>query len=191
LFTENKLSLIKMEIIKPDLKKAVEALKEGKVLVCPTDTVYGLICDAKNRKAKNRIFLIKQRSRRKPLPVFVKNIIMAKKLAKINQNQQAFLKKVWPGQTTVILRSRKTGTIGLRVPDNKFIIDLVKRIGPLLETSANLSGLPPALSVKDVLGQFDGRPHQPDILINGGKLKTTKPSRVVDLIAFDPVILRE
>ena len=88
-----------MEARKPDLKKAVSAVKSGNVLVCPTDTVYGLICSAKNKKAVARIFLIKKRPRNKPLPIFVSSVAMAKKLAKIDKIREEFLKKAWPGKT--------------------------------------------------------------------------------------------
>lgn len=180
-----------MEIIKPDLKKAVRAIKKGMILACPTDTVYGLICGAGNKKAVRRIFLIKKRSKNKPLPIFVSNLAAAKILAKINKNQEKFLKKVWPGKTTVVLGAKKGGTIGLRVPKSKFIIDLIKRTGPLAETSANISGQPPAKSVEDILRQFEDRKRQPDLIIDGGKLKSLKPSKVIDLTGPGPIILRK
>lgn len=180
-----------MEVIAPDIKKAARAIKDGKILVCPTDTVYGLICDAGNRKAIARIYLIKRRPRSKPLPVFIKNIAMAKELAEVSKIQEKFLRKIWPGRTTIILRSKKVGTIGLRMPCFDFLLKLMKYTGPLIETSANLSGLPPSLAVEDILVQFINHKHQPDMIIDGGKLKTSKPSRVIDLTKKKPIILRK
>jgi L-threonylcarbamoyladenylate synthase len=78
---------------KENIKKIVDYLRKGMVLVCPTDTVYGLVCDAKNEKAVEKIFGIKQREKTKPLAVFVKNIAEAKKIAIINENQKKFLQK--------------------------------------------------------------------------------------------------
>jgi len=139
-------------------------------LACPTDTVYGLICDAKNKKAISRIFLIKKRPKNKPLPVFVRNIAMAKTLAKIDKHQEKFLKKVWPGAVTVILKSKnKNSTIGLRIPSHKFVLGLAKHIGPLTETSANISGKLPAGNVKEILKH---------------------PVKKVDYVELDPMIIK-
>ena len=87
-------------------KKASLALQKGKVLACPTDTVYGLIADATNKKAVKKVLLIKGRKEKKPLPIFVKDIAMTKRLARVEPLQERFLKKVWPGKVTVVLKSR-------------------------------------------------------------------------------------
>ncbi|HUW71690.1 MAG TPA: L-threonylcarbamoyladenylate synthase [Candidatus Humimicrobiaceae bacterium] len=75
--------------------RIAEELKKGKVIICPTDTVYGLIADATNEKAVEKVFKIKKRPRNKALPIFVKNLKMAKKFAQIDKNQEKFLKSVW------------------------------------------------------------------------------------------------
>lgn len=136
-----------MEIIKPNLEKTVKALKNGKVLVCPTDTVYGLICDANSKKAVERLYKIKKRPKRKPLPVFVSNIKTAKKLAHIDKRQEEFLRNVWPGGVTAVLKSRKRGTVGLRMPNHRFVLRLAEHIGPLAESSANMSGKPASAKI--------------------------------------------
>jgi len=87
-----------LKISKNNFKKAIEIaakfIREGKVVVSPTDTVYGLLADAKNEKAIERIFKIKRR-KGKPIPIFVKDMKMAKNLAFINKFQEKFLKKAW------------------------------------------------------------------------------------------------
>src|SRR3989344_4990898 len=95
-----------MEVIKQQkaLSKAVLAIEKGKAIICPTDTVYGFLADATNKKAVDRIFKIKKRPKQKPLPVFVKNLKMAKSIAVINKGQESFLKKYWPGRITAILK---------------------------------------------------------------------------------------
>lgn len=180
-----------MEAIRPDLKKAVIAVKSGSVLVCPTDTVYGLVCDASNKKAIARIYLIKKRPKSKPLPIFIRSVAMAKKIAKINKIQEEFLKKVWPGKTTVVLNAKKSGTIGLRVPNSKFILDLIKCTGPLAETSANISGEPPTTKIKEVLKYFKGRKYGPDLVLDAGDLKPGKPSQVIDFTGSESKVLRK
>lgn len=91
-----------MEIIRVSAKnfkeiteKTIQAVKDGQVIICPTDTVYIPVADATNKKAVRKVFLIKKRSLKNPIPIFVKNIEMAKKLAHINKEQEKFLKKVW------------------------------------------------------------------------------------------------
>jgi len=187
-----------MEILKlkgPDhrevLNKAAEAVREGKILVCPTDTVYGLICDAGNRKALKRLFEVKSRDKNKPVPLFVKDMKMAKKIARIDKEQELFLKKVWPGKLTAVLKSKKGGTVGLRIPDYKFINQLLLETGrPLTGTSANISGIPGSTKIKEVVSQFQGRKNQPDLIINAGNLKKSQTSTVVDLTVLPPKIIR-
>jgi len=180
-------------------KKVVNLIKKGKVMAYPTDTVYGLICNAKNKKAVQKIFKIKRRSPKKPLPVFVKDIKMAKMLAKIDKNQEKFLKKVWPGKTTVVLERRKgkkiygvdKKTIAIRIPEYKFLNDLLENINyPLAETSANISGELNPINIKEILGQFNDKKYQPDLIVDGGTL-SKKSSTVADLTKATPKILRK
>lgn len=196
-----------MEIIGLDIKKAARAIKEGRILICPTDTVYGLICDASNPKAVQRLYQIKKRPNNKPVPVFVSSIEMAKKIAKINPKQEKFLKQVWPGKITAILKPRRKfpkgigkskKEIGLRIPSRRFVLSLAKHIGPLAESSANISGMPASTKIKEVLKQFalrrgsgqEGKRYQPDLVIDVGDLPPSRPSQVIDLRVLPPKILR-
>ena len=183
----------------PTLADAVKAIKEGKVLICPTDTVYGMICDATNRKAVERLFRIKKRKLNKPVPIFVNDIKMAKKLAHIDKRQEKFLKKVWPGKVTAVLKRKKwyklygvdKKTIGLRIPNYKLVLELLKIVNkPLTGTSANISGKPASVKIKEVLRQFENQKYQPDLIIDAGNLPKSQPSKVVDLTIQPPQILR-
>jgi L-threonylcarbamoyladenylate synthase len=197
-----------MKIIKLDnnnleetVKIAGEFIKEGKAVVCPTDTVYGLVCDATNKKAVEKIFTIKDRPKDKPLPIFVKDIVMAKELAEINEEQEIFLKKSWPGNVTVILSRRGAGpelfgadkkTIGLRVPDFELILNIIKEFGlPLAETSVNISGELPMNDIKKIIETFSQKEAQPDLVIDAGDLGEANPSQIVDLTSEKPKIIRE
>lgn len=184
---------------------AAKAIEKGKVLILPTDTVYGMITDAKNEKAVKKIFKIKGREFQKTLPVFVKDIKMAKEFALIDKKREKFLNKVWPGKTTVVLRIRpeaknllKFGVvssdekIGLRIPKYKLINLLLEKLNfPLTGTSANVSGKPPSAKIADILEQFKNRNHQPDLAIDVGDLPRSKPSKVLDLTVFPPKVLRK
>jgi len=178
-------------------------LKKGKVIVCPTDTLYGLIVDATNKKAVDKVFKIKKRPKSKAIAVFIKNIKEAKRLAFVDREQEEFLKKVWPGKLTVILKRKQNcdlaknlfagkKVIGLRVSSSKLVNQLVKEINrPLTTTSANISGKPGSTRIKDVLEQFRGQKLQPDLIINVGNLPKSKPSAVIDLTIFPPKVLRK
>lgn len=172
------------------LKKAAAALKKGKVLVCPTDTVYGLVADATQKKAVQKVFAIKGRGKKRALPVFVNSIAAAKRLAKVSARQEKLLERFWPGKTTVILTSRgvlpkETGTkttIGLRIPKHDLVLALLtKAKTPLTGTSANLSGKVPLRDSKDIVRQFQERKYAPDIVLAAGKLPFSHPSRVLDI----------
>lgn len=188
-----------MEIIKQDIKRAVEAIKEGKILICPTDTVYGLVCDVNNKKAVEKLYKIKKRPKSKPIPVFVKDIAMAGKLVEIDRNQKKFLSKVWPGPVTVVLKRRRgvklygaaKNTIAIRIPKYGLLLGVAEQLNkPLAQTSANVSGEPASGSIKKVLRQFGGQKYQPDLVIDAGNLKKSKPSKVIDLTVFPFKVLR-
>jgi L-threonylcarbamoyladenylate synthase len=185
-----------LKISQKDLNKTVKIviklIRQGKVIVCPTDTVYGLIADATNKKAVKKIFRIKKRKSEKPVPIFIKDLKVAKKLAKINKDQERFLKKVWPGKVTTVLERKNSKnklygvdkkTIALRVPKYRLINTLLKKINrPLVGTSANISGRLATTKIKEVMKQFKNKKFQPDLIIDIGNLKPSKPSMVIDLI---------
>ena len=189
------------------VRKAVKSIKKGKVLICPTDTVYGLIADATNKKAVEKLFKIKKRTFKKPIPIFVKDIKKVKRLALINKEQENFLAKAWPGKITVVLkRSRlRRGfggqgkiygvdekTIGLRIPKYKLINTLLEKINrPLTGTSANISGYPASTKIEKVIEQFKNKKMKPDLILNSGNLKPSRPSVIIDLIGKKQKILRK
>ena len=173
------------------IQKAAEIIKKGGVVVYPTDTVYGLLGDARNERAVAKIFKIKKRPKTKPLAIFVKNIKMARKYAFMNKKQEKFLKKNWPGKITVILKSKnnlsedvmaKNKTIGIRIPNCKLVNLLLKKISfPLAQTSANISGNSATTKIKEVLEQFERKKIVPDLIIDAGDLPENRPSKVIDL----------
>lgn len=188
--------------MKIDIKKAIKVIKGGGVVVCPTETVYGLLADATNNEAVERVFRIKKRPRTKAIAVFVRSIKEARKFAFVNLKQEEFLKKVWPGKVTVILKRRPNcglsqrlfankKVIGLRISSNKLVNELVKKINkPLTTTSANISGEPASTKIKEVLKQFEREKNKPDLIIDTGNLPKNKPSRVIDLTKDKIKILR-
>jgi len=184
------------------VEKAVECLERGQVIACPTDTVYGLLADATNVKAVEKVFNIKKRDKKKAISIFVKDIKMAKKYALMDKEMEGFLNEIWPGKITVALkRKNKSGlsknlfgnkkTIGLRIPNSKLINQIMEKFNkPLTGTSANISGKPSTVKVEEIYKYFEDEEIRPDLILNGGNLPWNNPSTVVDFSNDKPKIIR-
>jgi L-threonylcarbamoyladenylate synthase len=193
----------KKQYHKKIIEACVLALKQGKVVAYPTDTCYGLGVDAENIKAIKKLYQIKGRDFNKPIHLVVPSVAYAKTITQWNNNAAKLVKNFWPGAITLVLElkvkneklkvlSANTGTIGVRMPNNKIALDLAKTLGcPVTATSANISGQPDCYSAGEILKQFQKQKFQPDIIINAGKLPKRKPSTLVRV--FDDVVkvLRE
>ena len=184
-----------LKINSENLKIVIDSIKKSGVIIYPTDTVYGLIADATNKNAVKKVFKIKKRNIKKPLPVFVKDIKAAKKLANIGKDQEEFLKKFWPGKLTAVLKIKslklpkgiisEESKIGLRIPDYEFLNLLLNKLDcPLIATSANIAGKKASRKIRRVLKQFETAKNQPDLVLDAGNLKQALPSTVVDLEDF-------
>lgn len=173
------------------VERIVSLLKRGGVIAVPTDTVYGLIGDALRESSVRKIFRIKARSRAKAMPVFVRDVAMAKEYAYVDAKLVPLLQELWPGQTTVVLRKRDkipdavTGgekTIAIRVPDHSFIMKVMNEFPrPLIGASANLSGSEPAQSATEVQNTFTRHIPRPEAMVDGGRLPPSPPSTVLDM----------
>src|SRR3989344_8057717 len=138
-------------------KEAGAALRRGEVIAMPTDTVYGLIAVA-NKKAQKKIVAIKQSPRDKKILLLVNSIASAKKIAHISARHEKFLRLVWPGPVTAILKSRKNipgfegSTLAVRIPKTRLLQTIMRSVRhPLTATSANLSGEQTPHSYRDVI----------------------------------------
>ncbi len=197
-----------MKIVKADAKSvnlALQYLKSGKAVVYPTDTAYGLGVDATNVAAVKRLYKIKGRSFRKPMHVIVSGFQMAKKYAKFDKTAERMFKKFMPGPLTLILDFRfkildlgmkllsaGTETIGVRMPDNRIALSLVKKLGkPITTTSANLAGGQTPYSVEESLKQFRNKKYQPDLYLDAGELPKVQPSTMVRVENGKIEILRQ
>ena len=129
---------------------ALEVLKNGGLIIAPSDTVYGLLVDATNEKAVEKLIQFKDRPAGKAISVFVNNFPMMKTYIHMGPKEESILKELLPGPFTVILKSkRKTsrllesenGTLGVRIPNYPFINRLLQEYKkPVTATSANLAG---------------------------------------------------
>ncbi len=158
------------------VKYAVSALKQGGVIVYPTETSYGIGADFTNTKAKKRVYVIKQRTEEKRFSVIVDSIKTLKNYAKINKEALMLAKKFMPGPITVIVKRKPRGTLAFRIPGNKFAFELAKKYKkPITATSANISGQQPLYKIKDVIRTFDS---SVDLIIGAGNLPLRKPSTI-------------
>ncbi len=177
--------------------KVVDLLKSGGIIAYPTDTTYGIGCSIFNKKGIERIYLLKQREKKKPFSFICSEISEVAKYAKVSNYAFKIMKRYLPGPFTFVLTASsivpdllvtKQKTVGIRIPDNKICMEIVSGLGhPIITTSANISGEDPIGDPEDVdrkLGK------QLDIVVNGGVL-SAEVSSVISLINDIPVVLRK
>src|SRR3989339_989383 len=182
-------------------KKTIKALSSGDLVIFPSDTVYGLLCDATNEEAVKKLIAFKNRPAGKPISVFT-NLQSIDRLVEFSNDQLMTLKQILPGPFTIILPSKnkvsqllesETGTLGVRIPMYQYIEALIKKFKkPITATSANLAGHSPHYSVKTLLNDLTEKQKVLiDLVIDAGVLPRNKPSTVVDLSMSDVKILRQ
>lgn len=179
------------------INKAVEVLKNGGVIIYPTDTVYGLGCDIYNKEALERIFTIKNDSQNKLLSFVCADLKDISKYAKISDYAYRMMKHLLPGPYTFILPAArevpkrlwsKRKTVGIRVPNNQIALTLVKELGnPIISTSTT-KRLGEILSDPEEIKLIFG--NQVDLMLSMGNLGTS-PSSVIDLSDEQPEVIRE
>jgi len=185
-------------IIPPSqLDTAIDILREGGLVVFPTDTVYGVAALARDAAAVAAIYRAKQRPSNMPIPVMVGDPMAVSEIAIPAPGFRELADAFWPGPLTIILPRRATlpdivtaggDTVALRIPDHPLVLALLRILNePLAVTSANRSGHPPALTADDARVQLDGRV---EAIIDGGPAPGGLPSTIIDLTRTPPQILR-
>ncbi len=159
-------------------------IAQGKIIVYPTDTVYGLGCDARNKIAVRKIYKIKKRPEDLPLSVLVSDFKMLARFAKLNSAEKKFAAAKLPGKYTLIFSPRKKlpvsiGRVGFRIPKH-WCVKIAKEFGgPITTTSANVHGKETPARISDLLKIFGKKV---DLYIDGGELRG-RASKVVDVEA--------
>ena len=192
------LTLRNMGVSQRHIEKGVKILKEGGVIAFPTDTVYGLGADAFNSTAAERIYEIKNRPNYQQFPLLIADVKQLTVLAEpIPEIVQFLARRFWPGGLTLVLLKKDSvpdyvasrPTIAVRIPNHPVCLALMQHLrNPLIGTSANISGQPPALTADEVRQQLGGKI---DLIINGGKCPGGKESTIVDVTHEPPIILRQ
>jgi len=179
------------------LTEAITVLRNGGLVAIPTDTVYGLAAMITNGPAINRLYQAKERSLQKAIAVLIGSLDQIDQVVGyFSEDAHRLARRYWPGALTLVVPQHPglpanlspTPTIGVRMPDHAFTLELLRQIGPLATTSANISGGPNPRDAAEVLAQLDGRI---ELLLDGGPAPGGIPSTVVDCTGKELVILRE
>ena len=180
------------EILKPtdeNICRAAELIKSGELVAFPTETVYGLGADGLNKNACEKIYIAKGRPSNKPLTLHVADLSQVERVAKISALAEKLFERFCPGPLTIILQKKNlSGTVGIRFPDNKIALDLIRKSDCLIAApSANISGQTPPRTAREVFDNLRGRVK---IILDGGECKFGVSSTILDISRDTPQILR-
>ncbi|MFX1450857.1 MAG: L-threonylcarbamoyladenylate synthase [Promethearchaeota archaeon] len=193
--------IIRIDPNKIDLKtlnKAAEFIKQGKLVVYPTDTVYGLGTDPMNVTAVNNLLLVKRRDEKKGLPILAASLDAIRRIAKVNIQVEVLANTYWPGPLTLILPKLEnlpsivTGgrkNVAIRIPQNKIALLLTHLSnGLMIGTSANITNEESPTNAEEAIRQIGDLV---DLIIDGGPSKLGISSTVVDLTLNPPKVIRK
>ena len=162
------------------LQEAAEALRSGEIVAFPTETVYGLGVNAQDEKAVKNLYSIKRRPQEKEFARIICNLEEIDwLLGQVEDPVHQLIERFWPGPLTIVFSGYDGKDIGVRFPDHKVAQDLVRLSGvPVLATSVNISGGPPATSAREVMATMGGKIR---LVLDGGPCRLKTPSTVVKI----------
>ena len=178
---------------------ASEFIKQGKIVVFPTETVYGIGTNGLDEKAVRKLYEVKKRPLNKPISLLVSNMEMVKSIAKdITELEYKIMEKFFPGPLTIILKKKDIvpdivtagqDTVGIRMPSGEMARKLVELSGvPIATPSANISGQPSGTNLSEIKENFK---ESVDFYIDGGNSELGISSTIVQVIDGKPKILRQ
>ena len=184
------------------IKQCIDILNQGGLVVYPTETCYGIAVDATNSKALSKLLSYKTFRGSKPISIAVCDIDMAKRYVELNEMAESIYKNYLPGPITVVSKSKgilqppvvsKQGTTGVRVPDYKFTLKLIKEFGrPITATSANVSYRPHPYSIDQLIKDLPKKSESLiSMYIDDGVLPKNTPSTILDTTLNTLTVLRE
>ncbi|WP_336360385.1 L-threonylcarbamoyladenylate synthase [Haladaptatus sp. ZSTT2] len=177
-----------MTVSDADIDRAARAIRDGDVVIFPTETVYGLGADALNPAAIDRVFELKGRARDKPLSLGVPDVETALDYTTPTDRERRFMEQFLPGPVTVIVEGKPvvpdelTGgldKVGIRIPDHEVALSLLGKVDPVTATSANISGQPSAHVIEDIDPELR---EAVAVVLDAGETRGTE-STVVDVEA--------
>ncbi|ONI83442.1 threonylcarbamoyl-AMP synthase [Saccharothrix sp. ALI-22-I] len=180
------------------LAAAAGAVRSGRLVVLPTDTVYGIGCDAFDASAVRSLLEAKGRGPDMPVPVLVGSWTTIDGLVlSVPRQARALIEAFWPGGLSLVLPHAPSlawdlghtrGTVMLRMPLHPVALELLRDVGPMAVSSANKSGFPPAGTAAEAVDQLG---EDVSVYLDGGPATENIASTIVDLTGPDPVVLRE
>src|SRR3989338_6488913 len=190
------------------IERALTVLRQGGVIVYPTETAYGLGGDWTKPSVHRRVRQIKGRGKKKPLSVIVSDLAMARKFVHFSRISAVLVRRYWPGPLSLVLpltaHARKftrtdaeklstdDTTLSLRISSHPAAQRLVRGLEkPLIATSANLSGNATLYDARAIARAFAKRKYQPDLIIDAGRLSLVRPSTVIAVQGDKVEVLRE
>ena len=180
------------------MKTIANKIIDGGIGVIPTDTVYGLVCDALNIDSVDKIYKLKKRDYNKPLVILISNIEMLKRCVKnINELEFDIINRYWPGELTIVFKKSNyipdivaggTDEIAIRMPNNIELIELINSIDrPLVATSANVSSKETITNIEML---EDSIKNNIDFIIDGGNINNNA-STIIKVIDNKIKVYRE
>ncbi|MHC1631611.1 MAG: L-threonylcarbamoyladenylate synthase [Methanotrichaceae archaeon] len=169
------------------ISKAARLIICGGTVVYPTETVYGIGASAFNDDAVMKVFQIKRRPLSMPLSLAVSSFSMLKRIAELDEFDLALLEELLPGPVTFLVKKKTnlpdiatagSSLVGIRYPNHQMALALIERTGPIISTSANVTGSPPPASIKYLDPKIA---EEVDLVLDGGRCRFSQPSTLVDL----------
>jgi len=192
---------IKENMMDNNLEKIASEIVKGKIVIFPTETLYGIGTNAYNEEACKKIFKIKERPNTKPLIVLISDYEMLCNIVEEpNEIEKKLIKKFWPGPLTIIFKGKensmlpniiiaKDNTIGIRMTDGKIIKQLLQKSNvPIVAPSANISGKTDATKIKQIVMELG---EKVDYVLDSGNIEDNVPSTIVKVVENSIHILRE
>lgn len=179
-----------------EIEEVCNIIERNGVVAFPTETVYGVGVKFGSKIALDKLMEAKNRDYSKAITLMVANEKDIEKYAFVSDDAKKIVQAFMPGMITLVFKKKDTvdpimtngkETIGIRIPDDQYVLTLLKKAGPMLVTSANLSNHPNTTSTKEVLNQLDGRI---DLVVDG-QTSDNVASTVVDVSRNEMKILRE
>jgi L-threonylcarbamoyladenylate synthase len=182
-----------MNVYEKFTEEVIEKLKSGAIAVIPTDTQYGLVVAAKNKEAVERLYVLKKREN-KPGTLIAASIDDLTSLG-VKRRYLTAVEHLWPNPLSIVLPvgddlmylHRSKRSLAVRIPDNEQIQKVLRKTGPLMTSSANHPGEPPAQTIEAAQNYFG---EEVDLYVDGGNLGDKKPSTVIRVVDDAIEVLR-
>lgn len=178
------------------IEKSYNVVKDGGIIVFPTDTVYGIGCDPYNKNSVERIYQIKERPKTKPFPILAYSIDTASDIIEFDSDSKKIAKKFWPGPLTLILKLKDEKLkeslnikekVAIRVPKNDCLLNLLEKTKFLIGTSANTSGEKSFTKSQDCYKSLKDF----DVFLDGGDIEDKGESTILEMSNGKAIIHRQ